>query len=357
MAADENGDRTEAATGRRLQRARDEGQAAISPEVSSLLLLGGLAAALLLQAPAQLRQLYADLAELFASAGTLDGMDAVANALHRGGAAALRSLMGLFGMALFAGAAATLVQSGFLFHPDTLLPDLSRLSPGRGLRRILSPASGVAAAKALAKLIVIGAAVWRLLRHRLSDLANSLLREPQQLPAALLDLVSAILLTTLGAQAAIAVLDIVLVRQRHARTLRMSREDVREEQREADGDPHIKARIRKLRGQRARHRMAAAVAKATVVVTNPTHYAVALAYDRKRSAAPKVVAKGMDEMAARIRALAAEHHVPLVANPPLARALHRVELDSDIPAEHYAAVAELIAYVWRLQRHARRPTT
>ena len=129
----------------------------------------------------------------------------------------------------------------------------------------------------------------------------------------------------------------------------MSREELRQEQRESDGDPKIKARLRQLRQARARRRMLAAVAKATVVVTNPTHFAVALAYERGRQAAPRVVAKGMDEVAARIREEAGERGVPLVANPPLARALYAVALDAEVPAEHFRAVAEIIAYVWRLK--------
>jgi flagellar biosynthetic protein FlhB len=133
----------------------------------------------------------------------------------------------------------------------------------------------------------------------------------------------------------------------------MSKEDVREELREMEGDPRIKARIKQIRTQRARRRMLAAVPKATVVITNPTHYAVALAYDRARNAAPTVVAKGVDSLAARIREVAEAHKVPLVANPPLAHALYRVEVDTEIPAEHYQAVAEIIAYVWRLGQRAR----
>jgi flagellar biosynthetic protein FlhB len=128
----------------------------------------------------------------------------------------------------------------------------------------------------------------------------------------------------------------------------MSRQDVRDEQKETEGDPRIKAQIRQIRLHRARRRMLAAVPNATVVVTNPTHFAVALAYDRATSAAPKVVAKGVDSMAARIREAAQAARVPLVANPPLARALYRVELDREVPIEHYEAVAEIIAYVWRL---------
>ena len=133
----------------------------------------------------------------------------------------------------------------------------------------------------------------------------------------------------------------------------MSRVDIRDEAKESEGDPKIKARIRQIRMQRARRRMLAAVPQATVVVTNPTHYAVALAYDRATNAAPRVLAKGVDTMAARIREAAQAHGIPLVANPPLARALYRVELDADIPAEHFQAVAEIIAYVWRLSRGVR----
>jgi flagellar biosynthetic protein FlhB len=132
--------------------------------------------------------------------------------------------------------------------------------------------------------------------------------------------------------------------------MRMSRQDIRDEQKESDGDPKVKMRFRLLRMRRARKRMLAAVPKATVVIVNPTHYAVALVYDRAKTAAPRVVAKGVDSMAARIREVAESNRVPLVVNPPLAHALYRVELDTDIPAEHYKAVAEIIAYVWRLSR-------
>jgi flagellar biosynthetic protein FlhB len=135
----------------------------------------------------------------------------------------------------------------------------------------------------------------------------------------------------------------------------MSREEVRQEAKESDGNPHVKRRLKQIRMARARRRMLAAVPTATVIVTNPTHYAIALSYDRMKGGAPRVVAKGVDEIAARIREVATEHRVPLVSNPPLARALYRVELDAEIPAEHFKVVAEIIAYVWRLRgRVARR---
>jgi flagellar biosynthesis protein FlhB len=142
---------------------------------------------------------------------------------------------------------------------------------------------------------------------------------------------------------------VLLVRWRHLRQLRMSREDLREEMRESEGDPQVKARLRRIRESRARQRMMAAIPNAAVVITNPTHFAVALAYQQGEAAAPRLVAKGADEMAARIRAAAEEHGVPIVANPPLARALFRLEVETEIPPEHWQAVAEIISYVWRLQ--------
>ena len=143
--------------------------------------------------------------------------------------------------------------------------------------------------------------------------------------------------------------DILRTHLRFHGSLRMTRQEVRDEARESEGDPHVKSRIRQIRQQRAKRRMMAAVPKATLVVTNPTHYAVALAYARGQGGAPRIVAKGVDEVAARIRAVAKEAGVPLVANPPLARALYPLPLDAEIPAEHFKVVAELIAYVWKLR--------
>jgi len=161
------------------------------------------------------------------------------------------------------------------------------------------------------------------------------------------------MLAALVAFAGIAVLDLMWVRYRHASQLRMSKQELREEAKESEGDPTMKARRRQIRQAQGRRRMMSAVPRAAVVVTNPTHYAVALAYGGD-SAAPKVVAKGADAMAARIREAAQQAGVPLVANPPLARALWRLDLEAEIPPEHYQAVAEIIAYVWRQRGAAAR---
>jgi flagellar biosynthesis protein FlhB len=256
--------------------------------------------------------------------------------------------------AMLAGVAAALGQTGFLFNPASLMPDLARLSPGRGLKRVLSVSVLLEAGKSLLKMGVVGWAGWHVLAGALPDLPQAMFWDPGTLADRVLRQVLRVLVAMLAAQAAIATLDVVWERVRHGRGLRMSRQELKEEHRETDGDPLVKRRIRRLRMQRAKQRMMAAVPKATVVLTNPTHYAVALAYDRGNAGAPRVVAKGMDEMAARIRVLALESRVPVIANPPLARALYRVELDSEIPAEHYKTVAEIIAYVWRLRGRAAR---
>ena len=196
--------------------------------------------------------------------------------------------------------------------------------------------------------------IWSVLAGEMAGLLAAPFVDAAALAARCARPVTHVLIAVLLAQTVIAAADLLWVRLHHASALRMSRQDVRDEQKETEGDPKVKMRFRQLRLQRARRRMLAAVPKATVVITNPTHYAVALVYDRAKTAAPRVVAKGVDSMAARIREVAETNRVPLVANPPLARALYRVELDTDIPAEHYQAVAEIIAYVWRLGRAAGR---
>jgi flagellar biosynthetic protein FlhB len=155
------------------------------------------------------------------------------------------------------------------------------------------------------------------------------------------------LMATLAAFALLALVDVLWVRHRRLERLKMTRHDVKEEMKESEGDPMIRARLRQLRESRGRQRMMAAVPKAAVIITNPTHYAVALSYEAGQSAAPKVVAKGVDAMAARIREAAREAGVPIIADPPLARALHRLDLDAEIPAQHWDAVARIIAIVMR----------
>jgi len=253
---------------------------------------------------------------------------------------------------LLGAAGATLLQTGFLLHAGGLRPQFSRIDPRSGLRRLFGTDALVEAGRSALKVIAFAVASWTALLPLWPALRLSYLRAPQAVPGTILSAIIRLLAAALLVQAVAAGFDVLWARHRHARSLRMSRQEIRQEHRESEGDPKIKARIRQIRLARARRRMLAAVPKAAVVVTNPTHYAVALAYERGSKGAPRVVAKGVDSMAARIREAAQKARVPLVANPPLARALYPIELDQEIPAELYKAVAGVIAYIWRLDQRA-----
>ena len=232
-----------------------------------------------------------------------------------------------------------------MFSAKGLVPQLSRLSPLAGVKRVLGVEGAGQLLRALLKLGLVGLALW----WNLDDptrLRSVMQASPAQLLAVAGEEMRGLATAAVLAFGLVALGDFGWERFRHLRRMRMSREDLKEEHKESEGDPHLKARQRQLRQQASRRRMMAAVPRATVVVTNPTHYAVALAYE-KDSGAPRVVAKGMDSMAGRIREAAREAGVPLVPNPPLARALYKLELGREIPPDHYAAVAEIIAFVWR----------
>jgi flagellar biosynthetic protein FlhB len=247
---------------------------------------------------------------------------------------------------------ATFGQTRLRFNLSALQPKLSRLDPRARLSRMFGATALLEVLRAAAKLAIVALGAWVALAGAVPGFVAALSWTPISLTGEIRGRLITIATSVLGAFAVVAVLDVVIVQWQHWRKLRMSRQEIRDEHRDTEGDPLIKRRIRQLQQQRARRRMMAAVPKATVVLTNPTHYAVALAYDRAAGGAPKVVAKGADEVAARIREMAEKHGVPLVANPPLARALFKVELGGEIPAEHYRLVAEIIAYVWRLRGHA-----
>ena len=340
-------ERTEAATPRRLQKAREEGQVPVSRELTGLAGLAAVTLAMVMLAPGATREMVRLLTVFLARTHELaPGV----STFRLAGLAWLSGAAPFVLATMLAGVVVVLVQTRFLLSGKALRVDFKRISPAAGLKRLLGPESLVEAGKSVAKVAVIGIILWRVVLADLPGLMVAPFGDPNQLLTRAARPVLHVLLVVLAAQAAIAVLDYAWVTLRHVRGLRMSRHDIQEEQKETEGDPRVKARLRQIRGIRARRRMLAAVPKATVVITNPTHYAVALVYDRAKHAAPRVVAKGVVSLAARIREAAEANRVPVVANPPLARALYRVEIDADIPAEHYQAVAEIIAYVWRLAR-------
>ncbi len=331
-----------------MERARGEGSVAISREVPALAGLSAASLALMMAGPWMGRSVMSRLAPMLALNGSQDLTGAVWAALQ---CTALLAAPVLFGV-MAASITGSLLQSGFVAKPTAIMPDLARLSPMRGFKRIFGLSGLVETGKSLVKLGVLGFAVYHVVKAGVPALQGSAFWQPGELVDRMVREVLQLAMTLLGVQAVIAGADVWWVRHRHASELRMTREEVKQDAKEADGNPQIKQRLRSLRMARARKRMMAAVPTATVVVTNPTHYAIALAYDRAKGGAPRVVAKGVDEVAARIREMARENRVPLVANPPLARALFTVELDAEVPAEHFKVVAEIIAYVWRLNRQA-----
>lgn len=252
-----------------------------------------------------------------------------------------------------AGAMATpLVLHGWLFSPKALAPRFERLDPFKGVKRMFSLNSISELVKAIMKALLIGGVIyWVVTRQR--DQLFALIVQPfdTALPAFGQMLIYASVALVAGL-AVIAAIDVPFQLWRYYRGLRMTKEEIRQENKEMEGDPQLKARIRSQQREVARRRMMAQVPKADVVVTNPTHFAVALKYDRDTMSAPQVVAKGMNLVAQRIRGLATEHRVPVVEAPPLARALHRhAEVGDQVPAALYTAVAEVLAYVYQLGQY------
>ena len=247
------------------------------------------------------------------------------------------------------------IQHRILFSVDPIMPQLSRISPGAGLRRLFSKQALANFAKGLAKLTLFGAVIGALLWPQRQRIIGLVAVDP----AIILPFTRALAMKMLGTVVAIlaivAAADYLFQYRQWYERQKMSVREMKEEFRQSEGDPAIKGKIRQLRAARARKRMMAAVPKASVVITNPTHFAVALQYERGMNA-PLCVAKGADLIARKIREVAEAHGIPVVENPPLARALHgTVEIDQEIPQEHYRAVAEIIGYVMRLRRSVLRP--
>lgn len=241
---------------------------------------------------------------------------------------------------------------GWLFSAKAFAPKFDRLNPLSGIKRVVSISGMVELGKAVAKVILLGAvAVWLFFAN--SEAIFSLSQESLPLAVGHLGhLVGKGFLLISGAMLVVVLIDVPFQIWNHHKQLRMSREDLRQELKETDGDPMIKAQIRARQREVARRRMMAEIPNADVVVTNPTHYAVALKYSDGEMRAPRVVAKGTDLVAAKIREIAAEHKVPTLEAPPLARALYRhTELGDEIPSTLYAAVAEVLAYVFQLRHY------
>jgi flagellar biosynthetic protein FlhB len=344
-------DRTEDPTQKRLDEALERGDVVKSQEVSTWFVIAGGALVLAAFGGSMGGGLSVTLRGVLSNAHQIPldgpGLLLVLGRIEREVLAAVAIPLVIVMIAAIAG---NMIQHRLVWSAEPLKPQLSKISPAAGIKRLFSSQALVNFAKGLVKLIVVGAVMTALLwpqRQRLEGLVQTDL-------FGTLALTRSTALEMLGAVVAIlffvAAADYLFQYRQWYERQKMSVREMKEEFKQTEGDPMIKGKIRQLRVSRMRKRMIAAVPKASVVITNPTHYAVALQYERGIDA-PVCLAKGVDALALRIREVAGEHSIPVVENPPLARALHAtVEVDEAIPPEHYKAVAEVIGYVMKLRK-------
>jgi len=351
----DTGDKTEDPTGRKLDDARKRGDVVKSQEVSTWFVLAGATLVLMTFSGGVSATLTATMRGLIANSYDIR-MDGPALPLlfQRISLELLAAISIPIFLLLLAAIGGNVIQHRLVWSYESLTPKFSKISPLAGLKRLFSMQSLANFAKGLVKLLVVGAVLIVLMwpeRLRMEELARSDL-------IALLPLVQALAVKQMGAAVAIMAIvgaaDYLFQYRQWWERQKMSLSEVKDEFKNTEGNPAVKGKLKQVRHIRMRRRIIAAVPKASVVITNPTHFAVALQYERGMEA-PICVAKGVDALALKIREVAGEHSIPIVENPPLARALHAtVEIDEAIPQEHYKAVAEVIGYVMKLRRSVQR---
>lgn len=343
--------KTEEPTAKRREEALKKGQVAFSREVTSLLILCVLGIMLAAYAPSMLYNAKLLMAPFISQVhATNVDMYGVSEVLSRAGWGAIGLLLLPMLGIVFAIFASSFFQNGVVISHEPIMPKLSKISPIKGLKKLFSMRSIVEFLKSLIKIIIVGVVAFLAVYPELTHIRQL----PNSSAYAMLDFLQAtaikLVIGVIIAMFFIALLDLFFQRYQHTKQLRMSKQEIKDEYKQTEGDPAVKQRLRAIRQERARQRMMAAVPEADVVITNPTHFAVALKYDTESMGAPKVLAKGQDLIAQKIREVATEHDIPIVENKPLARALFdSVEIDEEIPAIHYEAVAKIISYVYQLR--------
>ena len=351
MAEDSDLERTEPASPKRLEQAREEGDVPRSRELSTCTILLAAGAGLWMSGGSLIRQLNHMLIDGLSMERTL-AFDHDMLFSHIGMILmdVLLAFAPLGGLLMLVAIGSPLLIGGWLFSAKVLQPNFSRMNPLSGLTNMISSKAGVELVKAMLKALIVGTVAWIVVMNQ-KDAIFGLASEPLAAGSAHMATMLAIcFLSIVGALVLIAGIDVPYQMWSYANKLKMTHQEVIQESKEANGNPQIKAKIRAQQREMARRRMMSEVPTADVVVTNPTHYAVALKYKDGSNGAPRVVAKGADAVAAKIRELAAENNIPLLEAPPLARALFKhTELGDEIPETLYAAVAEVLAYVFQLK--------
>jgi flagellar biosynthetic protein FlhB len=344
-------EKTEKATPKRRSEARQKGQVARSREVSSVAVLG-VALILFYFAGAWLiDQLGREVSTSIGGIATRARQDAdMASWALQAGWGYLRLILPIMGAVALAAILVNLLQVGFLFSAEPVMPKLSRIDPLKGAQRLLSRQSLAELLKSLGKIAVVGWVAYLTLKGEMKNLPPLVDMSCGQISVYLGNTMVKVMVRGFWVMLVLALLDYGYQKWEYEKNLMMSKQELKEEYRQTEGDPLIRGRIRSIQRAMARRRMMAEVPKADVVITNPEHVAVALRYDAKAMAAPTVVAKGANLLAQRIKAVAMEHRVPLVEDKPLAQNLYRlVDVGKEIPAALYRAVAAILAHVYRLK--------
>ncbi|MDO9192225.1 MAG: flagellar biosynthesis protein FlhB [Undibacterium sp.] len=351
MAEDSDLERTEPASPKRLEQAREEGDVPRSRELSTCTILLAAGGALWMSGESLVRQLnHLLIAGLSMERALAFDSSMLFSHIATSLFDTLLAFAPIAGLLLIVALGSPLLIGGWLFSAKALQPNFSRMNPLSGLANMVSAKSGVELLKAIIKTILVGSVALMVISSQKNAIFGLALEPLKQSSAHLGNMLGVCFLSIVGALVLIAAIDVPFQMWHYANKLKMTHQEVVQESKEANGNPQIKAKIRAQQREMARRRMMAEVPTADVVVTNPTHFAVALKYKEGGTGAPRVIAKGADVVAAKIRELAAEHNIPLLEAPPLARALYKhTELGDEIPETLYAAVAEVLAYVFQLR--------
>jgi|SRR5690554_2918081 len=354
MAEEQTSDqeKTEEPTARRLQKSRDEGQVARSRELTTFVILFGGVIMLWALGSTMYHNLglVMEQAFLFERLQISEAGPMLQNVLELG-QSALFSILPLFAIMMVLALVAPALLGGWVTSAKAMAPKLSKLNPIKGLKRVFSTQALAELGKAIAKSVLVGGVLMLFLWHQKANFLRLMSLEVKQALGEAMSMAALACFLMILTLLVVVAFDVPFQLFTHTKKLRMSKEEVKRENKETEGDPHVKGKIRQQQQAMARRRMMTEVPKADVIVTNPTHFAVALKYDDGHMGAPRVVAKGTDLIAQRIRELGDEHKVPRLEAAPLARALHaHVDLGHEIPAPLYTAVAEVLAWAFQLKR-------
>ena len=356
MADEDKESRTEEPSQRKLEKAREQGQVPRSRELNTFFMLLGLLIIVGATLPMMVQHTFQFMGGIFQEMYSFEAnRESVQDVFILAAQALFFSVIPSLGLLVVLALFGSFIQTGFLFSTESIVPKFNRISLMKGFERLFSFKSLAEFIKACIKMVIVGTVLWWVVSRNKSDLILLLDETVFDMVEFTGVLVFRMVLGVVIIMALLGATDFLYQRFEFMRDQRMTMHELKEEFKDTQGDPHIRARQRQIRIERARSRMMSEVPKANVVITNPTHFAVALRYDPAQDPAPRLLAKGADHIAQKIRELAKEHDIPMVENPELARALYRqVDLDELIPLDLYETVSKVIAYVMNLKKTKKR---